>query len=113
MNATAALVDTAEVRAFMELVHAQAARALEGATRPGVLQLVSIHPSGGSAVSTRFAIGQIDRMVEAAIDDAQAGTNVYIETRTTAHTGTGRGRTADTRGVFAFVVDADADKGKA
>ena len=115
MNASApGLVSAATVRAHIELLHAQAARALDGAERPGVLQLVSIDLTGGAAVTTRFNIGQIDRMVEAAIVDAQFGKNVYVEARTVSETLKGRARGAEdaTRGVFAFVVDADADKGK-
>ena len=114
MNASApGLVSAATVRAHIELLHAQAARALNGAERPGVLQLEH-RPYGRRRRHTRFAIGQIDRMVEAAIADASAGKNVYVEARTVSETLRGRARGAAdaTRGVFAFVVDADADKGK-
>jgi hypothetical protein len=93
VNATApGVVATATVRAHIELLHAQAARAFDGAERPGVLQLVSIDPTGGAAVVTRFAIGEVDRMVEAAIADANAGKNVYVEARTVSDTLRGRAR---------------------
>jgi hypothetical protein len=114
VNANApGLVDAATVRAHLELVHDHAARALNGADRPGFLQLDRIHPAGGPAVSTRFAVGDVDRMVEAAIDDAGAGFNVYIETRTVAQGTRKRGGVTDTHAVFGLVVDSDADKDKA
>jgi hypothetical protein len=114
VNANApGLVDAATVRAHLELVHDHAARALNGADRPGFLQLDRIHPAGGPAVSTRFAVGDVDRMVEAAIDDAGAGFNVYVETRTVAQGTRKRGGVTDTHAVFGLVVDSDADKDKA
>src|SRR6476620_6263575 len=101
MNASG-MMDPATVRRFIEVIHDHAARATSGVEKPGVLQLVRIHPTGGAAVTTRFAIGQIERMVEAAIADASAGFNVYIETRTVPESTKKRGEVADTRAVFAF-----------
>jgi hypothetical protein len=100
------------VRRFANILHAQAARALAGADRPGLLQLVRVHSSHTGAVPSRFPIGDVDRMVEAAVGDAASGHNVYVEARTVERTAHGRGRAANTRGVFAFVVDSDADIGK-
>lgn len=105
--------DAVTVRSFVQVLHEQAARALAAADRPGLLQLVRVHPAREGAVPSRFAVGDVDGMVEAAIDDAASGHNVYVEARTVEHVASGRGRTGDTRGVFAFVVDSDADKGKA
>ena len=105
--------DAATVRSFVQAIHRQAARALAGAQRPGMLQLVRVHPARAGAVPSRFAISDVDRMVEAALDDAASGHKVYVEARTVEHGAGGRGRTEDTRGVFAFVAVSDADTGKA
>src|SRR3954447_23638401 len=117
MNAHAFPVraDEATVRTFLDIVHQQAAHALQIFDQPGDLQLVCIHPVSGAVVSTRFRIGDVDRMVRAALDAAASGHNGYVETRTikAAASGTGRGGIDDTGAVFAFVVDSDADKGKA
>lgn len=37
--------DAATVRSFVQVLHVQAARALAGADRPGLLQLVRVHPA--------------------------------------------------------------------
>ncbi len=107
-------VDPAAVRAFVEMIHGVAGAAFQGADRPGMLQLVRIHPAGGAALSLRYPIGDVDNMAAQAVRDAEAGFNIYIEPRTVTEGGDGRGRgkAADTRGVFAFVIDADADKGR-
>ena len=97
--------DEATVRTFLEIIHRQAAHALQGLDQPGDLQLVRIHPGSEATVSTRFKIGDVDGMVQAALD-AASGRNVYIETRTVAEGTKGRGKTDDTRAVFAFVVDS-------
>src|SRR5262249_47632844 len=49
----------------------------------------------------------------AAVGDSEAGHNVYIEGRTVREDlrGNGRGTLAETRAVFALVIDSDADKG--
>ena len=54
-------------------------------------------------------------MVKVAIDDANAGHNVYIEARTVRPElrGKQRGTIEETVWVLGFVVDSDADKGKA
>lgn len=54
-------------------------------------------------------------MAKVAIGDAEAGFNVYCETRTVRRglPRWSRGAVADTIGVFAFCIDGDADKGKA
>src|SRR5689334_1933481 len=94
--------DAATVRHVLEIIHTQAACALHGAERPGYLQLVVIHPASGSTVATRFRIGDVDGMLQAALVAAETGYNVYIEPRTIAEHAPrkGRGGIEDTRGVF-------------
>jgi hypothetical protein len=77
------------------------------------LQLLRIHPLDGKAVTTRFQIGDVDGMTKAALADAAAGHNAYIEPRALRPGTRGRGKAEDTVGVFALVVDGDADKGRA
>ncbi|PVE26434.1 hypothetical protein DC522_01335 [Microvirga sp. KLBC 81] len=114
MNAHAPIqADEATVRAFLTTLHAHAASAFEGASDPGYLQLVVVHPAVEGATPTRFAIGDIDGMVRACLDYAASGHNVYVEARTVPKATKGRGLTADTRGVFAFVIDSDNDKDQA
>ncbi|MGU3538895.1 hypothetical protein [Methylobacterium sp. A54F] len=100
------------MRSFLEVIHGAAASALQGAVRPGVLQLVEIRPDVEGTLSFQFDIGDVERMTAQALRSAGSGANCYIETRTVSDTARARGRAADTRGVFAFVVDDDADKGK-
>jgi hypothetical protein len=103
-------LDPAVVREGLEIIHRHAAAALAGVERPGYLQLVRIHPVDEKVISTPFMLGDVDGMTAQAVADAQAGFNVYLETRTVneANYGRGRGKAADTRAVFAFVVDSDA-----
>jgi len=102
------------VRAFMEAIHAAAGTACAGLDQPGLLQLTRIHPSGGpTIVSGRFEIGDVGNMTAAAVADAEAGFNVYVEPRTIRHDAPKRGSAEDTRAVFAFVIDRDAYSGKA
>ncbi len=105
-------LNPATVRDFAATIHAAAARALKGARDPGVLQLSVLHPGGRTMQSTRFPIGDVDAMVAAAISAAENGFNVYVEGRTVEARARGRGRAGETRGVFAFVDDADHDKGR-
>jgi hypothetical protein len=114
MNAHAVTSHPATVSQMFEIIHRQAAYAFRGVDRPRSLQLVRIHPlDEGKAVAQRFKIGDVDGMTEAALQDAANGHNVYIEGRTVANTVKGRGKAEDTVGVFAVVIDSDADKGKA
>lgn len=112
MNASQSLVDPEAVSRFLTIVHEQAASALNGAPDPGFLQLGRVHPTGGGYITTQFEIGDVDGMARQACADASAGHNVYVEGRTVRRLNGGRGKDIDTRGVFAFVVDDDADKGK-
>ena len=58
-----------------------------------------------------FCVGDVDAMAQAAIRSAKAGRNVYVEGRTiTPGLPPGeRGKIGATVGVFALVVDRDAD----
>ena len=109
-------VDEAEVRRFIEILHSHAAQLVNGADRTGVLQLCRINPlDEDNVVPSRFQIGDVEAMVKVAIDDANAGHNVYAEARTVRPElrGKQRGRIEETVWVLGFVVDSDADKGKA
>jgi hypothetical protein len=52
-------------------------------------------------------------MTTAAVADAEAGFNCYIEPRTIRHDAPKRGSAEDTRAVFALVIDRDAYSGRA
>jgi hypothetical protein len=109
-------VDVLTLRRFIEIINNHAAQTIDGADRPGMLQLCRINPlDEKSVVPTRFNIGDVEAMVKVAIDDASAGHNVYIEARTVdkALRGSKRGGIGDTAWVFGLVCDSDADKGKA
>lgn len=112
MNAHAPLTaDPAVIRAFAERLHAHVAHVFAGVHQPGMMQLVSIHPASEDTLTFPFSIGEVGYMVEEAVRQSNAGFNVYVETRT-VRKNSGRGKMTDTVGVFAFVVDADHDKGK-
>ena len=66
----------AEVRRFLEIVNAQAARAIGDATNPGVLQISRLDPRDEKSklVPYRFAIGDVDRMSVVAIGPLQTDT---------------------------------------
>lgn len=100
------------VREFMHIITAQARAATAGIERPGVLQMSRLHPTSENLVPSRFTLDDIEHMIEAAICDAEAGHNVYIEGRTVRADlrGNQRGALPDTIAVFALVVDSDADK---
>ena len=110
------LINADTVRKFIALVHERAANALSGTRRPGLLQLVSISPDDRGMSYSPFAIGDVDRMVEAVLIDA-ANRNVYIETRTVRpgrpkERRPGRGKADATIGTFAIVIDSDGDRGR-
>jgi hypothetical protein len=110
------LIDEATARKFIQLLHDRAAVALSHIRRPGVLQLVSIAPDDHGMSVSPFAIGDIDSMLEAALINAGAGKNVYVEARSVRPgrpTERGRGKLESTIGCFALVIDRDADTGKA
>jgi hypothetical protein len=110
------LIDPKTIRKFLTLLHSRAAAALSHERRPGVMQLVSVSPDDSGISTSAFAVGDVDSMLTAAITDARAGRNVYVETRTVRpgrpHE-RGRGKLESTIATFAFVIDHDADTGKA
>jgi hypothetical protein len=107
-------VDEGAVRAFVALLHERAAAALNGAHEQGVLHLCRLRPDDKTMRSQSFVIGDVENMVAAAVMNAQAGFNVYVELRTVRPgRPTERGRIGATRGVFAFGIDRDGDTNKA
>jgi hypothetical protein len=107
------LINADEARKFLTLYHAHAGAAHAGIDLPVVVQLVSKAPDDRGMSVTPFAIGDVDRMVEAAMIDARAGRNVYCETRTVRPgRPTERGKIERTVGLFAFVIDRDCNTGK-
>ncbi len=110
------LIDPATVRKFLGLLHERAAAALSHMRRPGVIQLVSIAPDDRGMSISPFAIGDVDSMLEAALVNTRCGKNVFVETRTVRPgrpKERGRGKIGSTVGTFAFVIDHDADTGRA
>jgi hypothetical protein len=110
------LIDIATAHKFLELIHAHAANALSHLRRPGLLQLVSISPDDKGMTISPFTIGDIDGMLEAALIDARAGRNVYVEIRSVRPgrpDERGRGKIESTIGCFGFGIDHDNDTGKA
>ena len=108
------LIDETTIRKFTKVLHARATAALAEVGRPGVLQLCSLAPDDRLCTQA-FSIGDVDAMVKAAIVSAEAGRNVYVEGRivTPGLRPEERGKADATIAVFAFVVDRDADRGKA
>ena len=112
------LIDPITIRKFLQWINDGVAAAFCHESRPGVLQLVSINPEGRGMSFSPFKIGDVDSQLTAALTDARAGRNVYIETRTVRpgrpkERRPGRGKADATIGLFAFVIDSDADKGQA
>jgi hypothetical protein len=100
---------------FIERLHAGAGAAHAGMNRPCVLHLVSMAPDDHGMTVECFNIGDVDRMLEAGLDHARSGRNVYVEARTVRPgrpSERGRGKLESTIGCFAFVIDRDADTGK-
>ena len=110
-----AQVDEATVRQFIGIIAAHARQVINGAGPPGVLQLSRLNPLDTNPVPSRFTLDDIENMVRTAVGDALSGHNAYIEARTVREDlyGNKRGEIGDTRWVFGFVIDSDADKGKA
>ena len=66
------LINADEARKFLKLLHAKAAAAFAGVRRPGLLHLVSMAPDEKGMSVECFNIGDVDRMLEAALDHARA-----------------------------------------
>ncbi len=121
-------VDKSVISNFLTIIHnhiqSLGERLKPRITDVGLLQLVCIDPENERRIGSReFEIGDIDPMIDLAVRTAERGLNVYIEPRTitrsfalSRHAArlecTGRGSKEDTRFVYAFLVDGDADKGK-
>jgi hypothetical protein len=105
-------VPTSTVREFIRTITAQAKAATNGHEQSGLLQLSRLHPTSEDLVPSRFTLDDVEHMIRAAVDDSEAGHNVYIEGRTVRRDlrGNARGKLTDTAAVFALVVDSDADK---
>jgi RepB DNA-primase from phage plasmid len=109
------LIHSATVRKFIDLVHQHA----DDASRdipdqiPAVLHLCSMSPDDQRFSHSAYDIGDVVRMTQDAICDAEAGKNVYIEPRLIRpgrpHE---RGGINSTLAVFALVGDGDHDTGK-
>ena len=109
-----AAVDEDTVREFVTIISEHTVALAKASSKPGVLQLTRLSPADEKLFPTRFKLDSVDDMVHAAIADANASHNVYIEGRTVRSDlrGSARGTLADTEFVFGLVVDADHDKGK-
>jgi putative DNA primase/helicase len=107
-------VDEDAVREFIGIIVAHAVKLAKGLPNPGMLQLSRLNCVDEKFVPTRFRLDDVEGMVKAAIADANAGHNVYIEPRTVRSDlrGNTRGGIDDTVFVFGLVVDSDHDKGK-
>ena len=110
------LTNADQARKFFQVLHSRAAVAHRNVHGPCLLQLVSMAPDDHGMSVECFNIGDIDAMLEAALDHARSGRNVYVEARTVRPgrpNERGRGKLESTIGCFAFVIDHDADTGKA
>ena len=111
---SADLIDETAIYTFCTLLHERAAAALTGVDDPtAVIQLCWMHPDEARMRSQGFHVGDVAHMAKAAIENAGAGYNVYVEPRTVRPGCGRRGTAAETRGVFALVIERDADTGKA
>jgi len=109
-----AVIDEDAVREFIRAISAHAGGLATSVASPGALQLTRLDCRDGKLVPSRFRLDDVEGMVKAAVNDAGAGFNVYVEPRTVRSDlrGPTRGSLDDTGFVFAVVVDADHDKGK-
>jgi hypothetical protein len=75
------LINKTAIRKFTKVLHARAAAALAEIDRPGVLQLCSMAPDDRGLCTQAFGVGDVDAMTKAAVINAEAGRNVYVEGR--------------------------------
>jgi hypothetical protein len=112
------LIDCTETRYFLGLIHEHAGQLAARVIKhdgidPGRLQLVVVNPDTGECKHGNFAIGDVESSYKAAVRYANAGWNVYIETRTVKdRKRKGRGGADETVFCFALVVDLDRDKAR-
>jgi hypothetical protein len=101
------------LRNFLEIVSDQAATALQGDCRPGVLHINRQTPNDKRFYTAPFHIGDIDYMMREALIAAESGCNVFTETRTIIPgLPYERGKEHATAGVHSFVADCDNDRGR-
>jgi hypothetical protein len=109
------LIHSATVRKFVDLVHQHADEASRDIPDqiPAVLHLCSMSPDDQRFSHSEYNVGDVVRMTQDAICDAEAGKNVFIEPRLIRpgrpHE---RGGINSTLAVFALVGDGDHDVGK-
>jgi hypothetical protein len=112
---TAHLIDPTAAHKFIKLIHERAAAAIAGMGDPRrpVLHLCSAAPDDTRFFHLAYNIGDIQHMAADALNDSEAGKNVFIEPRLVrpglSHE---RGRLEATLAVFASVADGDVDTGK-
>lgn len=104
--------DRRSVADFLAKLNSHAQLALSSLKDFGQLTIVGIHPNGKSPKYDRFVLGSIVAQTDYAISLSEDGYNAYIEPRTVRSNVVGRGKQADTKYVFALVVDSDSDKNK-
>jgi len=103
--------DRNTVRHFLTIVSEHAGHACVGVD--GYLQISRVHPTGDKlTISGRFKPDDVEHMQTAALADANAGFNSYVEARLVKNATAGRGKASHTAAVFALVIDSDADTGK-
>ena len=112
------MTDERSVRNFLEAFIALAIASLGGHSPPGVLQMTRKWPDDEDLVPTRYRLDSpdlVERMTRDALNDSEAGHNVYIEGRLVSPglRGKKRGELSDTSCCFALAVDSDSDKGMA
>jgi hypothetical protein len=111
--------DGQQVREFVETYVAQARAATTRIAKPGIVQMILVHPNDDNVTSIyRYALDDnslAERMTREAIEASKSGHNIYVEGRTVRGglNGKQRGTITDTVAVFALTVDSDADKGAA
>jgi hypothetical protein len=109
------LIHRQTVRQFVDLVHQHADEAIRDIPdrTPAELHLCSMSPDDQRFSHSTYNIGDVVRMTQDAICDAEAGKNVFIEPRLVRpgkpHE---RGGINSTLAVFAIVGDGDHDTGK-
>ncbi|MFY9838370.1 MAG: hypothetical protein WAK55_18255 [Xanthobacteraceae bacterium] len=111
------LIDADTVRKHVAWLHDKAAASIAGLGAPPlVIQLLSMAPTDSRMHSPcAFSVGDVGRMVEAALIDNAAGLNVFSELRLVRPgrpDSRCRGTLEETMAVFAAAADDDSDTGK-
>lgn len=103
------MINEREIFGWFEALHDHVAQVASPLFDPGKFQLTAVHPITGHAIFPRFAIGDVKGMVDAAVNCARLGYNVWTQGRTIRSDLDPRTspNLADTVWVFALVVDFD------